>query len=222
MRVVEFKSLRILVWLFAITLNNWILSVFLNLKLLKRSGSISDFSALSQPHHLVFRSLDIIAGGLIILISLILFSEHRKSRLGSLISGGALLLGVANIVDALVPLACTNIIDSSCQATVSLDINHLVLPRHIYSSVAIGFCILLMPLASWFYARRLNSFKLTRISGLALFSATIFIAALGIGLITGSHRVEDIASYSQYTQMLLLGWWYIEWSKIHERFDHQS
>ena len=137
-------------WAFALSLNNWILSIFLNRHLLLNSGSISDFSALSQPYHLVFRSLDIIAGVLVVAIASALFLAQTSSRSGKLISAGAVLLGVANIVDAAMPLPCTAIVDSGCNVPLKFSLTHLVLPRHIYSSAVIGFCILLLPLAGRF------------------------------------------------------------------------
>lgn len=206
---------KYLVWLFALTVNNWILSVIFNRNLLLKRGSISDFSALSQPYHYIFRSLDILSGVLIIIISLALLKWHSRSRLGKAISLGALLFGIANIVDALIPLPCTNIIDKGCSVPLTLNVNHLVLPRHIYSSAAIGFCILFLPLAGWIYARKLTNTKLKLISALALTTAFLFVVFLMVGSFSNNHFIDDSASYMQYTQMVVLGWWYIEWTRIY-------
>ncbi len=203
-------------WLFAITVNNWILALIFNPKLLYHRGSISDFSALSQPHHYVFRSLDILAGLLIILICFVLFRLQQKQQLGKIIALGGVAFGIFNIIDALVPLPCTNILDKACSVPATLDINHLVLPRHIYSSVAIGFCILLLPLASWLYAKRLASMRLRLVSIFAALAAVLFIIFLGLGSFYENRAIEDIAVYMQYSQMIILGWWFIEWADMYE------
>lgn len=216
MRLARILKSKYLLWLFAITVNNWILAIFLNRRLLFKHGSISDFSALSQPYHDIFQALDLVSGFLIILIGLALFSLQKKSRLGKLIALGGSFFGAANIIDALTPLPCTNIVDNLCSVPVKLDLTHLVLPRHIYSSMAIGFCILLLPAASWYYAKRLDNPELRRISFAATAAAILFIAFLSLGAITGNHAVDDAASYMQYAQMLILGWWFVKWAEIYE------
>lgn len=217
MRVARILESKFLLWSFALTVNNWILAIVLNRPLFLKHPSISDFSALTQPYHYIFRFLDVFSGALIILIGLALFSLHKKSVIGKLIALGGVFFGLANIVDALMPLPCTAILDNLCSVPVKLDLSHLVLPNHVYSSVAIGFCILLLPAASWYYAKRLENRGLQLVSLAATAAAILFIIFLSLESFVHSNTIENIAGYMQYAQMIILGWWFIKWGEIYEQ-----
>src|SRR5579862_3043493 len=163
--VAKFFSRPAIVWglvllsvLAGLTYNNWLLGVWLNPDLVKANGSISEYSAISQPHHLVFKGLDVISGLLLVGLAYAWRAKLWSSRSGRAIVIGTAVLGVANIFDALASLPCSETLDKNCYVPVSISPSHFQVPAHGYSSTVIAICYLVLPLAGLIFAyhRRLK------------------------------------------------------------------
>jgi len=193
--------------------NNWLLGPYLNYKLFSKNGSVSEFSALTQPHFLVFRSLDILAGLLMIALAFVLARRMpARSWSRNTLIGGTAVLGLANILDASFALRCSETLDKSCQIPVSLSFSNYQVPSHAYSSVIIATCYLLLPLAGLVYAhaRKANIFRLFSLLAVA-FALESLTAALIQYYSNQSFGVRASGS-SQELQMLVLAAWFICWT----------
>lgn len=153
-------------WLTAATVgcfNNWALAFIFNRRLIAKGADISDLSALTQPHHNLFRTLDVVAGSLLALTGVILMRRSKKSVWVILT-----VLGLANILDAVTALKCTAVADIGCFMPTKLNWQHPVLPSHIFSStVIIGAMILL-------YIVTLESKRLKLVSLIGLSTTAVF------------------------------------------------
>ena len=188
--------------------NNWLLGLFVNWKLIKKGGSISELSSAGQPAHWLFQGLDVVAGIAIVVLALAL-SKHidlrRKS--GQWIVGSLVVLGIANIADAFMPLPCSGTLDPRCSSPVHLGLHGFSIPTHAISSSVIGICFLLLPLLSLAYFR---GRRYAAISTLVTILATlIFFGSLLVESLHGSYSGSASAGYTQEIQMLVFGGWLI-------------
>ena len=199
----------LLFWLAASTFNNWVLGILLNHRLWLAGGSVSEFSATTQPFHWVFRSLDIISGILFVVIAWVVSKWIARSGWHYLLVASTLILGIGNIVDALLPLPCSGTLDNACSAPVRLNIHRVSLPDHVFSSVLIGFCYILIPLACYFYFQNRRSKHLRLIGLVAMCVTVLFFALLAAESLIENGLIEHLAGYSQELQMLVLGWLFV-------------
>lgn len=193
----------------ALCFNNWILGYLFNYKLLSVSGSISELSASGQPHAWVFRSLDVVSG--IFIASLGLWwrkTQNMHLKGSAVIFWGLLILGIANAADALMPLGCSETLNSACSVPISISLHHFVLPDHAYSSTAIGIGYFLLPLGGWIYS------KAQKMRTLLLVSRTVF----ALNLLVFASILHEYASvgvtvkasgWLQEAQMLSIGAWIV-------------
>lgn len=193
-----------------LTFNNWILSFFLNRRLLVNGGSVSEFSAITQPHNWIFRALDVAAGILLILIAYILSRPVRKpEKSWKVLVASTAILGIANIADALIPLPCSGIIERACQSLVHLSLSNLSLPSHVYSSTVIGICYLILPIAGFVYARYQ---KIKHLQLISLSTVAITLAFFGFLLnssLHGYYNGSAATGFTQELQMLALSVWLV-------------
>lgn len=195
--------------------NNWALGFLLNPTLLRAGGSISELSSSDQSHFAVFRTLDILAG--LMLVSMAIWWQRSQSRQGhDLIFWGALILGVANTADALLPLNCSETLNPSCSMPISLSLHHIALPGHAYSSTAIGLGYFLLPLGGWLYARRYNLRTFLLASQLVLALNLLFFASILHEYATVGITVKA-SGWLQAIQMLAVGTWLFFWGRSPEK-----
>lgn len=217
LRLFAAKHYAWIFWLAVICFNNWVLGIFINHNLFRAGGSVSEFSATSQAHHWLFRGLDIASGLAFVGVAYILSKKGRASVPGNkLIVWATLLLGLGNMLDAFLPLPCAGTLDKLCSAPVRLDIHRVSLPDHVFSSLIIGACYILIPLGGWLYARHCQTKKLS-VTSLITIAVTLlfFVLLVGESFFEGS-AMGRLASLSQELQMLILGWWFIELHKAQD------
>ncbi len=210
-RIMKPRALYILTILAALSLNNWLLGLAFNRHLLFRGGAISEFSALDQPHHIVFRSLDVVGGALLIILAVILAKAMVRASGYYILIFSTVALGLANMADALQPLKCSETLTASCWIPVKVSLSHLTIPSHGYSSVVIGVCYLALPVGGWIYANHIKS-KALKITSIILSAIAVayLLAAVAEYLITGAFS-DKAWGPSQEIQTLLLGGWFIVW-----------
>lgn len=133
--------------------NNWILAPFLNPNISLRASLISEISARTQPHHLVFQSMDVTAGILTLaLLPLIGHFVHRIALpLRYLLLATVGFIGFDSIVDALLPISCAPSVDSHCSLIAS---HSLITSAHMFESTAAGMVLFAAPLLWWWATRR--------------------------------------------------------------------
>jgi hypothetical membrane protein len=191
--------------------NNWLLALVLNPHLFLKDGSVSEFSVPTQPYSWVFRATDIISGLLFLALSAWVLKFMKSSQKARkwlyVLAVGLAVFGVANGVDGLLPLNCSDTANSTCQVTVALSLSHIILPSHAYSSVLIAVSYFLLPLASYKYARANGLQALERVSLVSLgVSVLSFVTAIHEYVHQHSLSVHT-AGFPQEAQMLIIGWW---------------
>lgn len=201
-----------ILWLAVLTFNNWVLAIIFNRRLLLHDGSVSEFSIVSQPHAWLFRTLDIISGLLFLVLAIVVARNIKwRSAGGRLLILGIVLLGAGNFFDALIPLHCSELVNSTCVVPVSLSLHHFVMPSHAYSSIAIGLSYFLLPLGGLIYGLQNRRRVFVYISGILLLVALIsFASVLGQYIVKNSFSVRTFG-ITQETQMLLIGLWFVAW-----------
>jgi len=209
------KPPLMLAGLAAVAFNNWLLALVLNPHLFLKDGSVSEFSVSSQPYSWAFRVADVISGLLFLALSawvLKFMKSNQKTHKWLYILVVCLaVFGIANGVDALLPLNCSNTINSSCEVTVALSLSHIILPSHAYSSVIIAVSYFLLPLAGYKYARA-NHLKLfERVSLITIGVAILSLATAIQEYVRQSSFTIHTAGFPQEAQMLVIGWWLVTW-----------
>jgi hypothetical protein len=198
--------------LIALSFNNWLLGIDLNRRLFDKDGSVSEFSALTQPHYWVFRSLDITSGILMVLLALYTFRQlviHTKPL--KYLIYGTTVLGLANIVDAILPLRCSETLNTSCNIPVVLSLTHYQMPSHAYSSVIIAVCYLILPVAALIYAT-LHKMKILMVfSALAAAVALESLLSAVFQYLSENSFTVKTSGAGQEFQMIILGLWFIVW-----------
>jgi hypothetical protein len=193
----------------AITYNNWSLGAWLNPTLFKDNGSVSEFSVHSQPHFLIFRLLDITSGLLLIAGAGLFAKWFRLSRAGQAVLALTAILGVANIVDALTTLPCSETLSRQCLVPVTISLSHYQVPAHGYSSTVIALCYLLLPLAGLAYGLKRKLWFISALSFLVVADAvTSFVLALANYIHDRSLTVRTSGA-GQEVEMMILGIWLI-------------
>lgn len=199
----------------ALAFNNWLLASVLNPHLFLKDGSVSEFSVPSQPHSWVFRFADIVSGILFLALAVAVFKfmkTNQKTRNWIyILAAGLAVFGIANGVDALLPLNCSNTIGSSCEATVAISLRHLILPSHAYSSVIIAVSYFLLPLAGYKYALA-NKLRIFELVSLISLGVAILSLATAVGqYIRQNSFTVHTAGFPQEAQMLIVGVWLVVW-----------
>ena len=206
----------------ALSFNNWLLGLVLNHNLFFKGGAVSEFSALDQPHQLVFRILDVTSGVLFVILAVLLAKIMPRVRGYRWLIFGAVALGISNAVDATQPLTCSETLSKSCSIPVQVSLHHLTIPSHGYSSVSIAICYLLLPVAGWVWANQIKSKNFKIISMvLSLVAVGYLTAAVIEYLVTGSFS-EKAWGPTQEVQMLLLGTWFVYWARATGRLTKAS
>lgn len=205
----------VLACLTALAFNNWLLALVLNPHLFLKDGSVSEFSVPSQPYSWVFRLADVFSGLLFLVLSVVA-SKYIKTTKKTrnwvyILVAGLAIFGVANGVDALLPLNCSDTINSGCEITVALSLSHIILPSHAYSSVIIALSYFLLPLAGYMYAQA-NQFR--AFERVSLFCLGVAILSF-VSAIYGYAHQHSLSVHSpgfwQEAQMLIIGWWLVIW-----------
>ena len=177
------------------------MALIFNRPLLFAGGSVSEFSAYTQPHHMVFRILDVISGlclaagfGLMLTQKII-----QKRRFWPLLGIGSIVLGISNCVDALFPLPCSGTKDAFCNAPVRINWQRISLPDHAFSSTVIAVCFFLIPIAAIWYSKKVPDQKLRLLAWSAFISLLVFFGALA----TANPFMDNLTGISQEIQLLL-------------------
>lgn len=178
--------------------NNWILAFVFNRSLIAKGADISDLSALTQPHHNLFRTLDIAAGLLLALLGIILLRWPQKT-LGILLA----VLGLANVLDAVTALRCTALADRGCSIPTRLNWHHPILPSHIFSStIIVGTMVVL-------YMITLKSKRLRPASWTGLVTTVIFLIFLFLAATITWKPLVYVSAITQIIQMFGFSAWLI-------------
>lgn len=205
----------------ALAFNNWALGPWLNSRLFSANGSVSEFSGLDQPHHTIFRTLDVLSGLLFMLLA-ILLSQYvdQRSRWRHALLWSLAILGFANVMDATFTLHCSETLDPHCTIPVSLSPGHFELPDHAYSSVVIAVCYLVMPLAGYVYGRANKMKLLTGFSILAVLVAFATLVSACEGYFTNGSFSVRTSGTLQELQMIIVGLWVVALAyDIYKRFS---
>ena len=134
--------------------NDWILGYCLNPQMSANRASISELSAITQPYHAVFQTLDIIAGilTLVCVVYVWRFTEHITPHKRWLLLGLFLFIGLDSIVDASLPIACAPSVDPSCSFSL-LGTQSIITRAHLIESNIAGTVIAIAPIAWWWLHR---------------------------------------------------------------------
>lgn len=201
----------------ALTFNNWILGFLLNANLFNADGSISELSSAGQPHAVVFRTLDTVSG--LLLVILAIWWYHRRELRepgGAILFFGALILGLSNISDALMPLGCSETLNSACKVPISLSLHHLVLPSHAYSSAGVGIGYFLLPLGGWIYAKHQNMKAFMILSQVAFVLNLLLFASILREYAAEGVTVKASGLMQQF-QMGAVGLWLLAWGHLYKQ-----
>ncbi|HET9721410.1 MAG TPA: DUF998 domain-containing protein [Candidatus Saccharimonadales bacterium] len=189
--------------------NNWVLGLFLNPSLYQHNGSVSEFSAVSQPDHWIFRSLDISAGVLMVILTAAIFWFVKNHISGKTMAALLAILGVSNIFDAIFTLPCSETLSQRCVIPVNLSLTHYQMPVHGYSSIIIAICYLLVPLAGLIYANRRNLRFLRAASWLAILVAIADFVLASLQYISSQSFSVRTSGFGQEVHMLVFAAWII-------------
>lgn len=197
----------------ALSFNNWLLGPLLNYHLFAANGSVSEFSAIDQPYYVIFRTLDIFSGMLFALLALLLaqYLKH-KDRWRHVLVWSLAILGVANVMDAVFTLPCSETLDKGCAVPINISLRHLEIPSHGYSSVIIALCYFILPLAGLIYGRARKFRYLTFFSLVAVLVALAsFASAISEYLKAQAFSVRT-SGLGQEAQMIVMGVWLVTWA----------
>jgi len=195
-----------------VTYNNWILGPYLNHELFAKDGSVSEFSALTQPHYWVFRSLDILAGALLVVLAYV-FAKRMPviNKARNILIGTTAVLGLANIIDAIFVLPCSETLNSACSIPVNISFAHFEMPNHGYSSVVIAITYLVLPIAGLIYAAQRKLWLFMLFSAINVFFALESLLSALIQYQADHGFSVRASGVSQEMQMLALAAWFICW-----------
>lgn len=185
--------------------NNWALGFLLNSHLLTSGGSISELSAKTQSYNQVFRVLDVLAG-IFLAAGFLISAKKYKDGLARRVSFAGLLLGIANIFDALLPLPCSGTLDHACNSPVRINWQRISFPDHAFSSTVIGALFVFIPLVVLIHAKHGSYKKLTTLAWASLVSVCFFFLTLS----TANNFLDSLTGYAQELQMIVFSWLLIE------------
>lgn len=95
----------------------WIIAPLLGSGLSPLYSYVSEAGAAGQPHALLFRATDLLAGTAFVVAAVLAHHAARPvPRLALAALAGLLILGAATMCDALMPLSCTPTADAACAA----------------------------------------------------------------------------------------------------------
>ena len=209
------KTFFFLAVLAALCFNNWILGFFLNAKLFSADGSVSELSSAGHPHAVVFRSLDIISGLLLMALAVWWHKSRQSRERSGILFWGSLVLGVSNLVDALLPLGCSEVLNSACKIPISLSLHHLVLPSHAYSSAGVGLGYFLLPLGGWIYSQN-QHMKAFRLVSQIVFAINLILFASILREYAEVGITVKASGLIQQFQMTAIGVWLIAWGYFYK------
>ena len=201
------KKTWLLAGLAALAYNNWLLGIFLNHNLFVHNGSISEFSVPSQPYHWLFQLLDIISGVMMIWLGWRLWEKLKPSRSGRWLGVSIAVLGAANIFDAFFKLPCSETLNPNCHIPVNLSFSSYSLPAHAYSSVVIGACYLILPVAAAVYSYRRGLKPVVWASLIIIVDDLFSLVSVIEDYIRNGGPTTRTSGSGQQIQMLLLGLW---------------
>jgi lysylphosphatidylglycerol synthetase-like protein (DUF2156 family) len=179
---------KIILWqlLFILLGTTWLLAPHLNHALSYRSSLISQYEAPLQPFSWLFRAGDILAGTLVVLMSINFLKLKKPKIVGYLL----LVIGLGFILDPLLPTTCRNI-GNTCQEYFSPSFL-----LHAIETVITGAAILSISAYDWWLRRRLVS---------AFF--VIFQLAYEVLFLTQLANQNHFNTASQYVyQTILIVW----------------
>ncbi len=208
------QSPRLALWtllLAVLTFNNWCLAIFFNRRLLLKGGAVSELSALNEPHALLFRVLDVLSGLLFVVAALLVLHHLAgfKTALHRVLVGATILFGVANSLDALLPLHCSETMNVNCTLIVHLSLLHPSIPSHGYSSGLIALSYLLLPLIGFGLAHKYRLAPLRLISLLVLTIAVLSLLSFVADFVVSHSWSVQALGPSQELQMVAFGLWFI-------------
>lgn len=161
----------------ALLYNDWILGSLLNPHMSPYRSLISELSAVTQPYHWVFQSLDITAGILtLVFVSFVWqYTKDLRKRDRFILVGLFAFIGLDSMLDASLPISCAPSMDSAC----NLLATHSVLTdAHLIESNIAGVGAFLAPVLWWVYCKSKN-FVISQVS----FWFVIIQVAVGLGII---------------------------------------
>ncbi len=209
------RYVSVIVFLAALTYNNWLLAFIFNRRLLLHDGSVSELSVISQPHSWLFRLMDILSGLLFIVLAVLAYrlmkTSHTSRRWAYMLIIGVAAFGLANALDASFPLNCSDTLSRSCNMPIEIDFSRIILPSHAYSSLIIAVGYFLLPLAGYMYARSNRLRGLERVSLVTIGVAIFSCASAMHGYLHQKSLTVHTAGLPQEIQMLILGWWLVVW-----------
>jgi hypothetical protein len=180
--------------------NDWMLGPLLNPALPTRPSVISEFSALTQPYHWVFQTLDIMAGVVIVLllpcVMRLLHIQHHAWRW--ILFGTVALIGADSIVDASLPISCAPSIDTHCSSITET----FTLSPHVLESVLVGALAFVAPIMWWFVFRR-RHVLLAQASGLFVLLQIGLVPAI---VLARHNETEIIGLVQRLYQFGLSAW----------------
>jgi len=180
--------------------NDWLLGPFLNPALPTRPSVISELSAVTQPYHWIFQTLDIMAGSVIVLLLACIFRllPRKRGVWNWILFATVALIGVDSIVDASLPISCAPSIDTHCSSITDT----LTLSPHVLESIVVGIIAFAAPIMWWFAFRHTHNL---------LAQGSKLFVLLQIGLVPAivlarHHEAEIIGLVQRFYQFGLSAW----------------
>lgn len=181
----------------ALLYNDWILGSFLNPHMSPYRSLISELSAVTQPYHWVFQSLDITAGILTLVFVMFVwqFTKDLRKRDRYILVGLFAFIGLDSMLDASLPIACAPSMDSAC----NLLATHSILTNiHLIESNIAGVGAFLAPVLWWFYCRGKN-FMISQVS----FWFVVIQVAAGLGIVL--IKLSGMHDYGMFQRVYEIG-----------------
>lgn len=131
----------------------WFLQWLIPTDLSAVSSYISELSATDQPHHWIFRSLDLASGILIIVGSIAALLSTPRTRWVMAGWGSLLLFGASTIADSQSPMSCAETASVRCARLAELDEVGWADNLHTFTSVGedlfFGLAMLSLMIVAW-------------------------------------------------------------------------
>jgi hypothetical protein len=187
---------------------NWLVQLVLPVHLNPFTTYVSELSALSQPYHSVFRTMDVISGLAVASGAALALAISRRGA--AAVSGwiAVALFGLSNVMDALTPLQCTITVRTACRAPRDHDVWRWLGDPHLYASLGEEVFFVAAWIAICFALRSSGAPATRRIAvilGAAAVSASIAAGALTADLTFLGH--DALLGLPQRVEVLLMAVW---------------
>ncbi len=189
----------------------WFLQWIVPTHLSPVTSYISELSASDQPHHLIFRAGDLIAGSLLIIGSVAALMSTPRSRWAIAGWSSLALFGASSISDSQSPMRCAETASAHCARLGALDQLGLRDNLHTFTSTGedlfFGLTMFCLLMVAWRMGAptRLRRVATTIAVLIAIAWAWTTVSAARFEL----HHIDHLLGVAQRTEVTLIGVWLV-------------